>query len=88
MAAAVASAHNHVPRRWLRGESTDPVREVDEAMRRVIRIFTLRAASTCTDGTTVIAFRSTQPLEAVLPAIQHVLDPGSTEGSAPAGADA
>src|ERR1700756_1646346 len=28
MAASVVSAHNHVLRRWLRGESADPVREV------------------------------------------------------------
>src|SRR5215472_5451162 len=33
MAAAVVSAHNHVLRRWLRGESPDPVHEVDDALR-------------------------------------------------------
>src|SRR3984957_5566320 len=31
MAAAVVSAHNHVLLLWLRGESPDPVHEVDEA---------------------------------------------------------
>jgi AcrR family transcriptional regulator len=75
MAAAVASAHNHVLRRWLRGDSTDPIREVDEAMRQVISLFTPRAPGPGTDGTTVIAFRTSQPLESVLPAIQQVLDP-------------
>jgi hypothetical protein len=36
MAAAVVAAHNHVLRRWLRGESPDPLREVGEAMEQVI----------------------------------------------------
>jgi AcrR family transcriptional regulator len=74
MAAAVASAHNHVLRRWLRGESTDPIREVNEAMRQVITIFTSRTPDLGADGTTVIAFRTGQPLEAVLPAIRQVLE--------------
>src|ERR1700760_3191302 len=39
MAAAVASAHNHVLRRWLRGDSIDPVREIDAAMSQVIMLF-------------------------------------------------
>jgi AcrR family transcriptional regulator len=74
MAAAVASAHNHVLRRWLRGDSTDPVRELDAAMRQVIALFTPRAAGLDTDGTTVLAFRTGQPLEALLPAIQQLLE--------------
>ena len=39
MAAAVVAAHNHVLRRWLRGESPDPVREVDSALSLVIDLF-------------------------------------------------
>src|SRR6201993_693395 len=39
MAAAVVAAHNHVLRRWLRGESLDPVIEVDEALHMVISLF-------------------------------------------------
>ncbi|WP_442785431.1 TetR/AcrR family transcriptional regulator [Actinacidiphila sp. DG2A-62] len=39
MAAAVVSAHNHVLRRWLRGECTDPVGELDDAMREVTTLF-------------------------------------------------
>jgi hypothetical protein len=79
MAAAVASAHNHVLRRWLRGDSTDPIREVDETMCQVITLFTPSAPGLGADGTTVIAFRTSQPLESVLPAIQHVLQ-AETEG--------
>lgn len=70
MAAAVVSAHNHVLRRWLRGQSPDPVREVDEAMRQVIALFTPRVPD---PGATVVAFRTSQPLEDLLPAIQQAL---------------
>ena len=72
MAAAVAAAHNHVLRRWLRGESTDPVREVDVALRRVTGLFTARVPAGEADGTTVVAFRTSQPLEALLPEIRQL----------------
>ena len=74
MAAAVTSAHNHVLRRWLRGDTTDPVREVDEAMRQVISLFSPRTADSGADGTTVIAFRTSQPLDSLLPAIADLLE--------------
>ncbi|HEY1668663.1 MAG TPA: helix-turn-helix domain-containing protein [Trebonia sp.] len=74
MAATVASAHNHVLRRWLRGESDDPVRELDAAMRQVIALFAPRAPGLETDGTTVLAFRTGQPLDALLPAIRQALE--------------
>jgi AcrR family transcriptional regulator len=74
MAATVASAHNHVLRRWLRGESDDPVRELDDAMRQVIALFAPRAPGLGTDGTTVLAFRTGRPLEALLPAIRQALE--------------
>src|SRR6201996_5755918 len=62
MAAAVASAHNHVLRRWLRGESTDPVRDLDTAMRQVTAVFTPGGPGPGpdADGTTVVAFRASQ----------------------------
>jgi|ERR1700722_4333910 len=72
MAAAVASAHNHVLRRWLRGESTDPVREVDTALRQVTGLFAARVPGSEADGTTVVAFRTGQPLEALLPEIRQL----------------
>src|SRR6201996_2849136 len=74
MAAAVASAHNHVLRRWLRGDSSDPLREIDTAMRQVIALFAAPAPEG--DGTTVVAFRTDQPLESLLPAIRQLLEPG------------
>jgi AcrR family transcriptional regulator len=74
MAAAVASAHNHVLRRWLRGDSADPGRELDAAMSQVIALFTARVPGLDSEGTTVLAFRTGQPLEALLPAIQQLLE--------------
>jgi AcrR family transcriptional regulator len=76
MAAAVASAHNHVLRRWLRGDSTDPVREIDAAMRQVIMLFAARVPDGDGDGTTVVAFRTSRSLEALLPAIRQLLETG------------
>jgi AcrR family transcriptional regulator len=76
MAAAVVAAHNHVLRRWLRGECPDPVAEVGEAMRQVIALFAPSApdAGADSDGTTVVAFRTGQDLETLLPALQRILD--------------
>ena len=78
MAAAVVAAHNHVLRRWLRGESPDPVAEVDLALRQVIDLFTAPAdranGGDGGDGTTIIAFRSGQDIEALLPALRRLAD--------------
>jgi len=76
MAAAVVAAHNHVLRRWLRGESPDPVAEVDDALRQVISLFATRAPDHGADGTTLLAFRTDRPLETLLPAIRDLLEPG------------
>ena len=85
MAAAVVSAHNHVLRRWLRGESPDPVREVDEALRQVITLFTPRPAEGDGGGATLVAFRTSQPLESLIPAIQTLLEPGPAHDPAVSG---
>jgi AcrR family transcriptional regulator len=76
MAATIASAHNHVLRRWLRGEAADPVRELDAAMRQVITLFAARVPDGDGDGAAVVAFRSSRPLEDLLPAIQQILETG------------
>lgn len=72
MAAAVVAAHNHVLRRWLRGESPDPAREVVEALRLVISLFTTSGAKASGNGTTIVAFRSGQDLDALIPALQNL----------------
>jgi hypothetical protein len=79
MSAAVVSGHNHVLRRWLRGDSPDPVREVDEAMRQVIDLFAGPAspaapAGTVSPGTTVAVFSSGQDIDTILPEIRRLLD--------------
>ena len=80
MAAAVVSAHNHVLRRWLRGQSRDPAREVDEALRQVIALFTPRMPDHGAAGTIVVAFRTDQPIEDLLPALQQVLGGQGPQG--------
>lgn len=82
MAAAVVAAHNHVLRRWLRGESPDPVTEVDEAMRQVIALFTGPAPGAAAPGagTTVIAFRSDQDIDALLPSLRRLTSGGGQPG--------
>jgi AcrR family transcriptional regulator len=76
MAAAVVAAHNHVLRRWLRGEAADPVTEVDEAMREVLALFptpqSLRQAGD--GGTTVVAFRTGQDLDSLLPSLRRLVE--------------
>ena len=72
MAAAVVAAHNHVLRRWLRGDSPDPVREVDDALRLVIDLFTAPAPDG--NGTTIVAFRTGQDIAALIPALRRLAD--------------
>ncbi|MEU6525884.1 TetR family transcriptional regulator [Streptomyces sp. NPDC046924] len=76
MAASVVAAHNHVLRRWLRGESPDPVGEVDAAMREVLALFPGPQSRSETDagGTTVVAFRSGQDIDVLLPSLRRLLE--------------
>jgi hypothetical protein len=73
MAAAVVAAHNHVLRRWLRGESSDPVAEVDEAMREVLALFPAPGSSPG-GGTTVVAFRTRQDIDSLLPLLRRLVE--------------
>jgi AcrR family transcriptional regulator len=70
-AAALVAAHNHVLRRWLRGESPDPVREVDEALRLVTELFAAPHSEPA-DGTTVVAFRTGQDIDSLIPALRRI----------------
>ncbi|GAB1332868.1 TetR/AcrR family transcriptional regulator [Streptomyces sp. NPDC093260] len=76
MAASVVAAHNHVLRRWLRGESADPATELDEAMGEVLALFPAPGArADGTDGgTTVVAFRTGQDLDALLPSLRRLVE--------------
>jgi AcrR family transcriptional regulator len=73
-AAALVAAHNHVLRRWLRGESPDPVREVDEALRLVTELFAAPPGAPA-GGTTVVAFRTGQDIESLIPALRRIAGP-------------
>ncbi|MEU6576785.1 TetR/AcrR family transcriptional regulator [Streptomyces sp. NPDC046805] len=79
MAASVVAAHNHVLRRWLRGESSDAVAEMDDAMGEVLALFPAPATHGRTDdgGTTVVAFRTGQDLDALLPSLKRLVEGGS-----------
>ncbi|MGW0824466.1 TetR/AcrR family transcriptional regulator [Streptomyces sp. NPDC002845] len=88
MAAAVVAAHNHVLRRWLRGESAEPVAELDDAMREVLALFPAPRSRAGDgnggdggDGTTVIAFRSGQDLDTILRALESLQVRGDIEWS-------
>jgi hypothetical protein len=71
----VVAAHNHVLRRWLRGESSDPVAEVDAAMREVLALFPAPGSPPGTGrGTTVVAFQSGQNIDALLPALRRLVE--------------
>jgi AcrR family transcriptional regulator len=99
MAAAVVAAHNHVLRRWLRGESPDPLAEVDQALGQVIELFTGPEGSVASvagvadgadgrsgadeaaageesagaNGTTIVAFRTGQDIDTLLPALRRLM---------------
>jgi AcrR family transcriptional regulator len=77
MAAAVVAAHNHVLRRWLRGESPDPVGEVDAALRQVTALFT--TPTSADDGTAIVAFRVGKGLDALLPELRRLIEGGGTQ---------
>jgi AcrR family transcriptional regulator len=73
MAASVAAAHNHVLRRWLRGESPDPVAEVDAAMRQVIDLFAASDGSSGA-GTTIVALSGRRDIDTLLPQLRRLMD--------------
>src|SRR6516162_11560035 len=72
MAATAVAAHNHVLRRWLRGESPDPLREFDDAMRQVAGLFA--APPSAADGTTIVAFRTSDDLDTLLPSLRRFIE--------------
>jgi AcrR family transcriptional regulator len=72
IAASVVAAHNHVLRRWLRGESPDPLAEVDQALGQVIDLFAGPDGG-AVDGTTIVAFRSGQDFDTLLPALRRLM---------------
>ncbi len=74
MASSVAAAHNHVLRRWLRGDTAAPIEEVDRAMAQVLDLFSAAPAGQKEPGTTIIVLRTSQLPEEILPAIRRAID--------------
>ncbi len=74
MAAAVVAAHNHVLRRWLRGESPEPVQEVDQALSLVIGLFAGAAGQAAGPGTTIVAFRTGRDIDTLLPELRRLAE--------------
>lgn len=68
-AAAVVAAHNHVLRRWLRGQTSDPLTEFDLAMRQVTQLF---GDGTPGQGTTVAVFRTGEDIDTLLPVLRRL----------------
>jgi AcrR family transcriptional regulator len=78
MAASVVAAHNHVLRRWLRGETDDPLAEVDLAMTEVTALFTPtpaseRAADEYSSDVTVVVIRGDRKPDDILAAVRAAL---------------
>jgi AcrR family transcriptional regulator len=68
-AAAVVAAHNHVLRRWLRGEVTAPLAEFESAMGRVAALLRPPGRGA---GTTIAVFRADEDIDELLPALRRL----------------
>jgi AcrR family transcriptional regulator len=80
MAAAMVAAHNHVLRRWLRGETPDPIAELDESLAQVIALLPIAggvstdsAPGDTTDGTAVVAFRTDADMETLISSLKKIV---------------
>jgi AcrR family transcriptional regulator len=69
MAGAVVTAHNHVLRRWLRGEVSAPLAEFDAAMGRVAGLLRPPGRGA---GTTIAVFRADEDIDELLPALRRL----------------
>jgi AcrR family transcriptional regulator len=70
MASSIVVAHNHVLRRWLRGQSEAPEAEFDEAMALVTR---LHAPAVDEAGSTVLVIRSNRDADSVASVVRRAL---------------
>ncbi|MCL2582760.1 MAG: TetR family transcriptional regulator [Streptosporangiales bacterium] len=81
IAAAMVAAHNHVLRRWLRGQVQDPLPELDKALGRVIKVFAIPGLTPAGDGssvgatddTAVIAFRTSTDLDTLISSLKRIV---------------
>ena len=74
---AVVAAHNHVLRRWLRGDITDAHQEFTDAMTTARTVLQISANDSTTSA--VVILSTNQPLDSILPRIQDAIgDLGSS----------
>lgn len=71
MAAAVVTAHNHVLRRWLRGQTSAPLSDFDRAMTEVKSLHSARPNG---GDEAIILVRTTKDADQLLPKLLAVLD--------------
>jgi AcrR family transcriptional regulator len=84
LAAAVVAAHNHVLRRWLRGDTTDPMAEIDAAMSQIVAMSAPLSSAPADDGSLVIVVKDERDPERVIAAVRKALKPSLRRGgSAP-----
>lgn len=76
MANAVVTAHNHVLRHWLRGETDEPEKEFDAAMAEVIDLFGPRSTGGAGEGTrtAVVLLQTDRDLDDLRPRIERLLE--------------
>jgi AcrR family transcriptional regulator len=67
MANAVVTAHNHVLRRWLRGDTDRPEAEFDDAMHSVVALFAESSESA------IVILRADTDLHALIPRLRRLL---------------
>jgi AcrR family transcriptional regulator len=72
LAGAVVLAHNHVLRRWLRGQTDRPVAELDRAMSEVLARFATPVAAEG-QSTVVVVVRTTEGADAVAAKVSAAL---------------
>jgi hypothetical protein len=66
---AAVAAHNHVLRRWLRGESADPLTELDVALRQATMFLGGPAPG---NGATIAVFRTDEDIDTLLPVLRRL----------------
>ncbi|MFD2415072.1 TetR/AcrR family transcriptional regulator [Amycolatopsis pigmentata] len=71
MAAAIVTSHNHVLRRWLRGQAHDPEAEFDTAMAETMRLFS--TPETAPAGNALVVFQTAKDLDTILPELKRLL---------------
>lgn len=70
---AVVTAHNHVLRRWLRGETTDPREELDAALSLVLPLFLKPPPGDPAPALTVMVVRGHEDVEALTQRVTELL---------------